>query len=570
MTEFFGSCIACSIGKIHNSDLHVTSLSPPSLHIGQCIFFDLQLLTTPSIGGNTQALIAIDDRSGFLSVLGSKSKDRDDIMSCLEQLIAIYRSRRHHVKAFCSDSEAICLSLATPLGLLQAHITHTTPDAHCHKVERAIQQIDQKAIAILESLPFFLPTKLILYLKKYCADCINLTCSSTQHPDTIPYVAFHRVKSEFNSDPSKALLPFGTVCLIKHTEGQRASLASKQNLNIHHVPKASIGVNLGFSHHHPGNNIFYSPPSSTPLIRDNFEIVSVVPFGWKLKPVVQQTYITNINPSYQDIIRRDDYPQQHQDADQTTRTPTNSVAKSAEIDPVTTNLLPPAASPVPDTASSTGPDPDNPQNVSDPSNLDSSLAQFSPTSTVLAPSHCYPIHEHRVPSHLACNFTVPPGTTKTSLHVFTEEVTEFSLKKALLLKDYKPAVIPAVNKELTKMFITYEVLTFIHKHDIPPNATFFRLFLFLFLKLKFLSDHTFERMSARICAMDTNPPPADAETVYAATGDHHLFLLTMTAVLAAAVKGGFRDKLEFQRYDVPAAFLQRAECPSATILILAQ
>jgi hypothetical protein len=167
------------------------------------------------------------------------------------------------------------------------------------------------------------------------------------------------------------------------------------------------------------------------------------------------------------------------------------------------------------------------------------------------------IHDHRVPPHLACNLTVPPGTTKTSLHVYTEEVTEFSLKKALLLKDYKHAVIPTLNKELTltKMFITYEVITFIHKQDIPPNATFFRLFLLL--KLKFLPDHTFEIMSARICAMDTAPPPADAETAYAATGDHHLLLLNLNAVLTAAIQGGLRDKLEFQRYDVPVAFLQR-------------
>ena len=182
------------------------------------------------------------------------------------------------------------------------------------------------------------------------------------------------------------------MCLIKHTEGQRATLASKQNLNLHHVPKASIGVNLGFSHHHPGNNIFYSPPSSTPLIRDNFEIVSVVPFGWKLKTVVQQTYITNINPSYQDIIRRDNYPQQHHDTDNPTRTPINSVAESAEIDKVTTNLLPSATSPVPDTALTSSPDPERPQNVADPSNLDFSLAQLSTTPAVLAPSHRYPIH----------------------------------------------------------------------------------------------------------------------------------------------------------------------------------
>jgi len=130
------------------------------------VFFDFQLLIEPTIGGNTQAIITIDDRSGFISVLGSKSKDRYDVMESLEQLIANYNSRGHHVKAFCSDSEAICTSLATPLGLLQAHITHTTPDAHCHKVERAIQQIDQKAIAILEALPYYLPSKLILYLKR--------------------------------------------------------------------------------------------------------------------------------------------------------------------------------------------------------------------------------------------------------------------------------------------------------------------------------------------------------------------------------------------------------------------
>ena len=149
---------------MHNADLHITSSSPPSNSVGECVFFDLQQLTTASVGGNTQALIAIDDRSGYISVLGSKSKDKHEIMTCLEELIATYNARSHHVTAFCSDSETICRSLATPLGLFHAHITHTTPDAH------------QKAIIILESLPFFLPTHLILYLKRYCADCINLTC----------------------------------------------------------------------------------------------------------------------------------------------------------------------------------------------------------------------------------------------------------------------------------------------------------------------------------------------------------------------------------------------------------
>jgi hypothetical protein len=90
MTDFYGSCIVCSVGKMHNADLQVTSFSPPSTSVGECVFFDLQQLTTASVGGNTQALIAIDDRSGFISVLGSKSKDKHDIMTCLEELIATY------------------------------------------------------------------------------------------------------------------------------------------------------------------------------------------------------------------------------------------------------------------------------------------------------------------------------------------------------------------------------------------------------------------------------------------------------------------------------------------------
>ena len=105
------------------------------------------------------------------------------------------------------------------------------------------------------------------------------------------------------------------------------------------------------------------------------------------------------------------------------------------------------------------------------------------------------------------------------------------------------------------MFVTDKALVLIDRSEVPSDATFFRFFCFL--KNKFLPDHSFEIMSARLCAMEVTPPPSDAETAYAATGDHHLFLLTVSAVLAAAIQGGFKDKVEFMRYDVPAAFLQR-------------
>jgi len=121
------------------------------------------------------------------------------------------------------------------------------------------------------------------------------------------------------------------------------------------------------------------------------------------------------------------------------------------------------------------------------------------------------------------------------------------------MQDYKHAI----TEELTKKFLTYKALTFIYKQDISSSDSqpfFFRFFLFL--ELKFMQNHVFERMTEILCAMEITPPPADAETAYAATEDHHLFLLTVNNVIAAAIQGNFLPTLEFWRYDDPGAFLQ--------------
>jgi len=50
----------------------------------------------------------------------------------------------------------------------------------------------------------------------------------------------------------------------------------------------------------------------------------------------------------------------------------------------------------------------------------------------------------------------------------------------------------------------YNALVLIDRSDVPPDATFFQFFCFL--KLKFFPDHSFERMSARLCAMEITLP----------------------------------------------------------------
>ena len=102
-----------------------------------------------------------------------------------------------------------------PLGLLHCSISHTTPDMHCHKVERVTQVIDNKAVAVLAGLPYRLSPTLILHLKAFIANQLNHTAQSTLHTAVTPYWSFYKAKPVLNKDPAKAFLPFGAMVMIK-------------------------------------------------------------------------------------------------------------------------------------------------------------------------------------------------------------------------------------------------------------------------------------------------------------------------------------------------------------------
>jgi len=104
------------------------------------------------------------------------------------------------------------------------------------------------------------------------------------------------------------------------------------------------------------------------------------------------------------------------------------------------------------------------------------------------------------------------------------------------MQDYKHEL----TKELTKMFITYKALTFINKQDIPPDATFFRFFLFL--KLKFLC------VRAHVCKtlchgnQITSGRCRDGVRCYWRSSP---FFLTVNAIITAAIHGDLLPSLEF-------------------------
>jgi hypothetical protein len=194
---------------------------------------------------------------------------------------------------------------------------------------------------------------------------INKVIMASAGHTTLSHVEVYSLSLPVNLDPGCGTAPTNFMTnssrpstLAGMDEGIICELLSSIASVLKEELKISIGVNLGYCHHHPGNNVFHSPPSTNPLIRSNFEIISLIPFGWKPKAVLQQTYIQNINPTYNDILLRGDYPQLSKAVDQLGQPLNTPPADSAPNDQVTPTLLPsgpPAADfPVPDTAPATG------------------------------------------------------------------------------------------------------------------------------------------------------------------------------------------------------------------------
>ena len=199
MNQFYGS-----YDKLHYRDVHITSDSFPTTSIGECIFFDLQLLPSPSIGGNTQALTFVDDFSRYLTVLRTKSKDQDDIMTCIKQLIAMYKAQGYVVRKF---------------PFLHASITHTTPDSHCHKAERHIQETTSSSVGAL-SIP--MTTSSSALLLRSPLSVASSKGSATSPSTTSP----KKTSSKSMLLPSAQLMPisFLTITILNLTR-----LSTKQS-----------------------------------------------------------------------------------------------------------------------------------------------------------------------------------------------------------------------------------------------------------------------------------------------------------------------------------------------------
>ncbi|HND47414.1 MAG TPA: hypothetical protein PLL95_02580, partial [Anaerolineales bacterium] len=269
--NIFGKCIPCLEAKMKKPK-EPSSNTPPAKHVGERLFVDLiqyaDAKKTPAIGGFIGAVFSVDEKSGFVSVCGIRSKQ--EVLDALQTIVAVFNSQRHAVRQIVSDDESSFTAHITALARLGIQLTSTPAGLHNKRVERYIQTFKNRREAMLASLPYQLPEgKLEHELALAVARGMNATCNTVSGKRS-PYELF---------SGRKPMLP-------KHVFGQPGICYNPNPAN-----RGSHGqwcIYLGQRDHEHHNNLrVFVPSTGTVCSRLRFEPTNTYPMEWGYKARLQ-------------------------------------------------------------------------------------------------------------------------------------------------------------------------------------------------------------------------------------------------------------------------------------------
>ena len=283
-------CPHTAAGK-HRSAPHPSSTSPPCTRPGEVISFDIQLLPDTAPGGFTHAITFADEHSGRVDVVGARSKSTTDILAASKAYLdAVYKVNKHTVSVLHGDDEAINRSLATDFAGIGIAIQLSPPGEHARRVERYIQTIGNRVLAVISYLPYELPSRYALHCQKAVAAMMNDSINSRSPPLTPNEVIMGK-------KPERTPVAFGSCWNISMSALKRRALANKNGSTPKHIPKVEVGVCLG-----PCTRTTF-----TRFVLENGEVVSripvhplpdgFVPFNWPAKRVAIRMHLPTTAPN---------------------------------------------------------------------------------------------------------------------------------------------------------------------------------------------------------------------------------------------------------------------------------
>ena len=283
-----GPCPSCIKGKIRRLSMP-PSTNPPAPYIGHTLFLDLDKLDEATPGGYTLQVLAVDEKSGKIDIVGSKSKTVHDLFTSVWEIICSYKALGFTVKFIYVDSESSLLALRPRLHSVGIVLVPSPPGHHQQRIERHTQTVNNRTTAMLADLDFVLPAKYMLLARSNAAQAINLMQNSRSFPST-PFVLTEQKHPV--AHVSIPFLAFGATAMIRMGDDKRAALSKLQILPYKNADKTELGVCLGRdSVKYPGMYLFVVANGRV-VPRKTFTVVNCHAFNWpKKNPILAKTLL---------------------------------------------------------------------------------------------------------------------------------------------------------------------------------------------------------------------------------------------------------------------------------------
>ena len=223
--NFCQDCPGCRLGK--SDDRRKLPSQTRECKIGERLHADIAFIR--SAGHLKPILMAVDERTNYLSIIVLKNKHHKNIVNGISTIKAFYKQYGHDVKFIHTDSENTFSKTRESLLEIGIELVQTGPGVHERKVERMVRTVRDRFRATLYSLSYILAVTFYILLFRHVTTSINYVPNKLTG-DKSPYelvkkqpVPMHYVRFSFGS--------YGSAY---EPEAQNSS-----------EPRASLGICVG-------------------------------------------------------------------------------------------------------------------------------------------------------------------------------------------------------------------------------------------------------------------------------------------------------------------------------------
>lgn len=550
--KLLGPCASCILGKMTAPPEPSREDDDLDVKVGERIYCDLQLQRgkVPSLGGNTQLLLARDRRSSLFMCVAMKSKEKDCIYKACTQLSAFMKSHGHTTKHFVFDNEPTLVAAKVALEKDGFQTTYSPTGLHNKVIERGTRDVKTRMRCMEADLKYELPNVLYFELMMAAVNCLNSVPNDMTGPTMSPYQLVTGMR------PTAKEFKFGQTGICYSPRPDSPDIRAEWCIYLDHVPET------------PGSYRVYIPVRNDLYSRRKFVPHEHYPVEWGYKSRIQmgtEKYVasvdrpldntssavsapTQLKPITNIVQNEPANTQQHAPANATNNTqPDKSTTPSQEPNAATLPVMQDADSqtkPTTDTIAK----PTTPVEPTRRSHR--STAGVPPnklTYQALAASESVDTEGLFMEKYreITCLLTESPSEHSTEYNVTSYRI---SLKEALTsgTEERQRLSWQAMDEEI-KSLMKLKVFKFILQAELPPEDANRVAPCHMFLKEKYNADGSYQKMKARLVAGGNWVDPSLVGDTKAPTAKS---ISVMTALNRAAI---FNH--EINTGDIQTAFL---------------